>query len=399
MLNGYPKLNDVDVEGKRVLVRVGMDVSLDADGNIIDDNRIVTCIPTIQNLVERKAKIILLLHIGRPGGKVIDKLKTDRIADRLSRFMHRHIEKIDGVTGEEVKRKIDEMKEGDIVFLDNVRFHPGEEANDEKFAMELASLGDVYINECFSVSHRKHVSLVGLPKHLPSAIGYCLENEINALGNILQEPERPFVVLLGGTKADKLNMLKPISDKADAVLVGGGLSFIFMKMLGQEIGNSECDSQWMTGDVNDLKEMMSNGNIVLPKDFVVAKDMDAKSECQVVARDSIGKESMALDIGPETIKEFKKILGNAKTVVWAGPMGAFEMEAYSNGTKEIADFISKSDSFSIIGGGESVFALEKFKVIDSFNHVSTGGGAFLKFLSKGTLPALEAIGSEGDGSG
>ncbi|NIO22214.1 MAG: phosphoglycerate kinase [Candidatus Aenigmarchaeota archaeon] len=385
----FLNLDDVNVEGKTVIVRGGMDVSVDKEGNLLDDKRVVACMPTIQNLVTRKAKVILLLHIGRPKGKE-PHLRTDNVAKRLARFMFRDIEKLDSVTGEEVKERVRKMEPGEIIFLENLRFHEGEKKNDGAFARELASLGDLYVNECFSVSHRKHASMVGIPQHIPGVAGYGLRKELEILGKCIKDPERPMVAILGGVKADKMNALKRLSEKADHILVGGGLSLLLMKMKGHEIGDSKFDDEWLNGG-EDIKEILSNGKLVLPEDFVVADKFDENAETKVVPKDRIEKGWLALDIGPRTIERYKEILDKAKTIIWAGPMGVFEWKRFSKGTEEIAKFIANSEALSVVGGGESASAAEKFNVADRMTHVSTGGGAFLEFVAKETLPAVDAL--------
>ncbi|MBN2043092.1 MAG: phosphoglycerate kinase [Candidatus Aenigmarchaeota archaeon] len=391
MENGFNDLENLNVEGKKVLLRVGMDVSVDKDGNILDDSRIVSCIPTLQHLIDRKAKLILMMHIGRPGGQVVENLKTDRVAERLSRFMFRKIDKMDGLTGDTVRERIERMEPGEMVFLDNLRFDPGEESNDDNFTEAMASLGDAYVNECFSVSHRNHSSMVGLPARLPSAAGFCLRKEVEEIGRVVENPERPFVAVLGGVKADKLNALKTLCKKADKILIGGGLSFAFLRLMGIGTGKSKIDSKWLDAGAEEfMKSTLSNEKIVLPSDFVVADEFDAESG-RVVGRDSIPEDGFALDIGPETVSRFKDILGTAKTIVWAGPMGVFERKGFENGTRELAGFMANSGAVSIVGGGESASAAEKFNLADRFTHVSTGGGAFLDFLANGSLPAIDAL--------
>jgi phosphoglycerate kinase len=385
----FLNLDDVDVENKTVIVRAGMDVSVDEEGNLLDDKRVVACIPTIQNLVTRKAKVILLLHIGRPKGNE-PHLRTDGVAKRLSRFMFRDIEKLDSVVGEGVRERVKRMKPGEVVFLENMRFHPGEKKNDENFARELASLGDIYVNECFSVSHREHASMVGIPKYIPGVAGYGLRKELEILGKCIKKPERPMVAVLGGVKADKMNALKKLSEKADMILIGGGLSLLLLKMDGYEIGNSKFDDEWLNGGA-DIREILGNGKLVLPEDFVAAREFSEKAESKVVPRHGIEKGWLALDIGPATVKRYKEILGKAKTIIWAGPMGVFEWERFSKGTKEIARCIANSEALSVVGGGESASAAEKFNVADQMTHVSTGGGAFLEFVAKETLPAVDAL--------
>ena len=387
---GFWTLDDIDVEGKTVIVRAGMDVSVDDEGNLLDDKRVVACMPTIQNLITRRAKVVLMLHIGRPKGKVVERLKTDNVAKRLSRFMYKDIEKMDSCVGEKVRERVKRMKPGDIIFLENLRFHEGEKKNDPEFAKELASLGDIYVNECFSVSHRNHASMVGIPQHIPGLAGYGLKKELEILGRCMEKPKRPMVAVVGGVKADKMNALKKLLEKADYVLVGGGLSLLLLKNKGYRIGNSKFDDVWLNSGT-DLKSITENKKVVLPEDFIVANEFSENAESKIVPKDGIEDGWLALDIGPETIEKYKEILQKARTIIWAGPMGVFEWEKFSNGTKEIAKFIAHSDALSVVGGGESASAAEKFRVADRMTHVSTGGGAFLEFIANGGLPGVEAL--------
>ncbi|MDO8643141.1 MAG: phosphoglycerate kinase [Candidatus Woesearchaeota archaeon] len=390
----FLNVNEVDVENKRVFVRVGMDISVDSEGNIIDDQRIVSCIPTIQHLIDRNAKIILLMHIGRPKG-VEKHLTTDNVAKRLSRMLFRPIEKLDACTGEEVQKKVEQMKPGDIIFLENVRFHEGETKNEDGFVQELAALGDVYVNECFSVSHREHASMVGVPKYMLSCGGLCLRREIDMLKKIMKEPEKPFVALLGGVKGDKINALKNLITKADKILIGGGLAFLFLKLRGFSIGRSKVDAEWLSEAVRDeILELALNEKIVLPVDVIAAKEPTGHAEETIMDTRKIHSDFMGLDIGPRTIELYKQILAGAKTVIWAGPMGLFEIEKYEKGTREMARYLgelSEQGVTTVIGGGESAFAVEKFKVIDKMTHVSTGGGAFLAFVANESLPAIDVL--------
>ncbi len=395
----FLNINEVDVENKRVLVRVGMDISVDNEGNIIDDQRIVSCIPTIQHLIDRNAKIILLMHIGRPKERERH-LTTDNVAKRLSRMLFRPIQKLDACVGEEVQKKIAEMKPGEIIFLENVRFYEGETGNHDEFIQELAALGDMYVNECFSVSHREHASMVGLPKYLLGCGGFCLRREVDVLKKIIKQPERPFIALLGGVKGDKINALKNLITKADKILVGGGLAFLFLKLRGFPVGKSKVDSEWLSDTVRgEILDLVRNEKIVLPVDVIAAKEPTADAEETIMDAHKIHSEFMGLDIGPRTIEAYKQVLGNAKTVIWAGPVGLFEIEKYEKGTLEIAKYLgelSEKGVTTVIGGGESAFAVEKFNVIDKMTHVSTGGGAFLTFIANEMLPAVDALAKSKD---
>ncbi len=382
------------MENKRVLVRVGMDVSVDKEGNILNADRLVSCIPTIQHLVDRKAKVILLLHIGRPKNPE-PHLTTDNVARRFSRFLFKPIEKLNECIGPEVQEKVNNMRPGEIIFLENVRFHGRETKNEDSFTQELAALGDIYVNECFSVSHRSHASMVGLPKYMLSCGGLCLRKEIDVLQKITQAPEKPLVVLLGGVKGDKVNALKKLIEKADKILVGGGLAFLMMKLRGYPIGKSKVDAQWLSDSVrNEILGLARSEKIILPDDFVSAMDTDPNSEETIMDATKMHSEFMGLDIGPRTIEKYKRILSEAKTVIWGGPMGMFEVEKYSHGTRDIAKHLGElSDKgvTTVIGGGESASAVEKYNVGDKMSHVSTGGGAFLTFIADGNLVAVDAL--------
>jgi phosphoglycerate kinase len=390
----FLNINEVDVENKRVLVRVGMDVNVDSEGNILNANRLVSCIPTIQHLVDRKAKIILLLHIGRPKNPE-PHLTTDNVARRFSRFLFKPIEKLNECIGPEVLEKVNNMKPGEIVFLENVRFHGRETKNEDSFTQELAALGDIYVNECFSVSHRSHASMVGLPKYMLSCGGLCLRKEIDVLQKITQAPEKPLVVLLGGIKGDKVNALKKLIEKADKILIGGGLAFLMMKLRGYPIGKSKIDAQWLNDSIrNEILGLARSEKIILPDDFVCAMQPTEDVEETIMDARKMHSEFMGLDIGPRTIEKYKNILNQAKTIIWSGPMGKFEIDKYSHGTRDIAKHmaeLSNKGVTTVIGGGESATAAEIFNVADKMTHVSTWGGAFLTFIADGNLVAVDAL--------
>jgi phosphoglycerate kinase len=392
-----PSLKDLDVEGKRVIVRAGFDVPLDDEGNVKDDKRIRETLPTLKHLIDKKAKVIVISHNGRPKGQIVDKLKMDKTAKRLSELLNQEVKKLDDIVSEKVKERVKKMEPGEVVVLENLRFNPNEKEKDdikrEEFARQLAELGDVYVNEAFAVSHRNHASMTGIPKFIPGYAGFCLQKELDVLQRTMKNPERPFVAILGGAKGDKIKALKSLVKKADKILVGGTLASMLLKIKGFETGDSKIDKEVLEEFEDDLREILGEEEekIVLPKDFVVANRFEEDAESKVVPADKIEKGWMNLDIGPETVEMFKEILRNAKTVVWAGPLGVFEWERFSNGTREIAKFLADSDLTSIIGGGESGEAIEKFGLVDRMTHVSTGGGAFMTFVTKEELPAVNAL--------
>jgi len=387
-------LKDLDVKGKRVLVRVDFNVPLDKKTNeVADDKRIRETIPTIKFLIERNAKVILCSHLGRPDGKIVDSLKMDKVAERLGKLLNRKVKKLDGCVGGYVKEEVNKMKNGDVVVLENLRFNQEEEANDKIFSGQLAELADLYVNDAFATCHRAHASTYGVARHLKSAAGFLVEKELTIMGKAMENPERPFIGILGGAKlgdekfADKINIIENLLKKVDKLLIGGAIIFTFLKAQGKNVGNSKVQEQF-TGLA---KETLKNKKIVLPVDVVVADRFDANADSKIVDVDSIPNGWIGLDIGPETIKSYKEILKGAKTIVWSGPMGVFEFDKFANGTREIAAFLSKSNAVTIVGGGDSAAAVEKFGYANKLTHVSTGGGASLEFLEGKKLPGIAAL--------
>ena len=381
---------DFDPRGKRVLVRVGMDVVLDEEGDIIDDRRIRECVPTIEYLADAGAKVILLTKLGRPKG-VEEKLRTDKVARRLSDIMKRPVAKVGECVGEPVKRAIDRMEPGDMLFLENVRFYPEESKNDEGFARKLAELADIYVNECFSVSHREEASLVAITRFLPSYGGLLLKKEMDALENCIRNPERPFVAILGGSKADKIHALRRLVEVADKVLVGGSLGLLLLRAKGLDIHNVKFDAEWAAGLDDDIKELLRSEKIILPVDMIAGREFNEHAVPRRLYVTQMYDGWTGLDIGRKTTEIFSEVLAGAKTVVWAGPLGCFEWDKFSCGTRSIAQLISGMDATSIIGGGETAFAIEKFGFSENISHISTGGGAFMTYITEGKLVAVEAL--------
>ena len=382
-------IEDIDIENKKVLVRVDFNVPLNEDGDITEDERIKAAIPTITFLLEKNAKIILMSHLGRPKGQVVEKLKMDKVAKKLSELLNREVIKLDDCVSEKVKEKIDEMKNKDIILLENLRFHAEEENNDEEFAKELASLGDVYVNDAFANCHRNHASMTTITRFLPSCAGFLVEEELEVLTKIMQNPEKPFVAIIGGAKPDKMDVIRNLLSIADKIIIGGVLANTFLKAMGANIGKSKFDPE----SVNDAKLLLlqSKGKIILPIDVFVADSIEKGENSRIAKIEKITDECIIGDIGSDSIALYKKILRDAKTVVWGGPIGAFEFEKFQEGTHEIALFLSGLDAKVFVGGGESAAAIKELGLENEVSYSSTGGGAFLQFLSGKELPAIKAL--------
>jgi len=382
-------LKDLDVRGKRVLVRVDFNVPLDKKTNeITDDKRVRESLPTIKYLVDRNAKVILCSHLGRPDGKIVDSLRMSKVAVRLGQLLNKNVKKLNDCVGEDVKDEINEMNDGNVVVLENLRFHPEEEANDENFSKQLADLAELYVNDAFGTCHRAHASTYGTTKYLKSAAGFLIEKELKVMGKAIENPERPFIGILGGVKiSDKIKFIENLLSKVDKLLLGGAMIFTFYRAQGKNVGNSKIDEE----GIELAKKILQNRKIVLPVDVVIADKFDANANSKVVDANNIPNNWMGLDIGPTTIKNYKGILKNAKTVVWNGPLGVFEFDKFSAGTKEIAKFLSALKAVTIVGGGDSAAAVEKFEYADKLTHVSTGGGASLEFFEGKKLPGIQAL--------
>lgn len=386
-------VRDIDVAGKRVLVRVDFNVPLDGSGGVADDNRLRTALPTINYLVENKAKVILASHLGRPKGKVVEKYKLDPVAASLSRLMGRPVAKVDDCVGEAPKAAVEKMRKGDVILLENVRFHPEEEKNDENFARQLAELADVFINDAFGAAHRAHASTAGVAKFLPAAAGLLMEKELEALGRILVAPERPFAAVIGGAKvSDKIPVLSSLLKKVDILIIGGGMASTFLKAQGHSVGKSllEADKVGLAREL--ISEAGSRGvKFLLPVDVVAAKEKAPGAEQKTVTVDRIPADYMVLDIGPKSIELFTEALKTAKTVFWNGPMGVFEIEDFARGTEAIARALAEIGAFTVVGGGDSVAAVHKAGVAEKMTHCSTGGGASLEFLEGKQLPGVAVL--------
>jgi len=383
-------LKDIDVSGKRVLVRADFNVPLDESGHITDDRRIRAALPTIRYLREQGAKVILCSHLGRPKGKVVETLRLTPVAERLSELLGVEVRKADDCIGASVASLVAAMKPGDVVLLENLRFHEEETANDPGFAKQLASLADVYVNDAFGTAHRAHASTEGVTRFLPAVAGFLLERELTFLGRALAEPSHPFVAVLGGAKvSDKIGVIENLLPKVDRLIVGGGMANTFFKAQGFDVGESLLEED----KVPLAKELLSRAGekLVLPVDVVVADAFSADARHKTVQVDSVPSGWRILDIGHKTVKLFSAILGTAKTVVWNGPMGVFEFPAFAVGTVAIAKALAGIDAVTIIGGGDSAAAVEQAGLADKMTHISTGGGASLEFLEGKTLPGVAAL--------
>lgn len=389
-------IRTADTQNKKVLVRVDYNVPLE-DGNVADDTRITATLPTLQHLITDNAKIILVTHLGRPKGKKVDELKLDPVAKRLSELLGRPVDKLDDCVGPEVKKKIDEMKPGDIVLLENVRFHKEEEENDPKFAKQLADLADAYIVDSFGTSHRKHASTYGAAEYLPAFAGFLMEKEVRTLSEIMKNTPKPLTLIVGGAKIDtKIGVIQNFINKADYFLIGGGLANTFLAAQGYDIGKSLYEKD----KLNVAREILMEAEVlrdkfVLPKDAVVSDSAEEDTpNLDLPISDVIGN-MMILDLGLQSREEFKKVINESKTIIWNGPVGLFEKEPYSHGTKAIAEAVAGArHAKTIIGGGDTIDALKNFGInLNSFTHVSTGGGAMLEFLQGANLPGVEIISS------
>ena len=386
-------IEDVDLEGKRVLMRVDFNVPLDDKLNITDDMRIRAALPSIKYAIDKGAKVILMSHLGRPDGKVDEKLRLLPAAKRLEKLLGKPVQALKDCVGPEVKNAVSAMKDKDVVLLENLRFHAEEEENDPAFAKELASLGDVFVNDAFGTAHRAHASTEGVTHYLPSVAGFLLEKEIKYLGGAVDNPNRPFVAILGGAKVkDKIKVIDNLLNKVDALLIGGGMAYTFLKAKGKTIGASKLDKDGFDTAKQALdKAAKKNIPILLPVDNIAADKFDANANSKLVGED-IPDGWMGLDIGPKTIKLFEDKLKNAKTIVWNGPLGVFEMDKFAKGTEEVAKFIAGLKGVtSVIGGGDTAAAMLKFKVDSKMTHISTGGGASLEYLEGRGLPGIDAL--------
>jgi phosphoglycerate kinase len=387
-------VKDYDLKGKKVFMRADFNVPLDESGNITDDTRIKAALPTINYILEQGAKLVLASHLGRPKGEVKDSLRMDPVAKRLEELLeHKKVIKLDDCIGEEVKARVAKQTDDEVILLENLRFHPEEKKNDEGFAKELASLADVFVNDAFGTSHRAHASVVGIANYLPALAGFLLEKEIDFLGKATNNPEKPYVSILGGAKvSDKIGVIENLLDKVDDILIGGGMAYTFLKAKGIEIGNSILEEDKIDLAKSLLDKAKSKGvNMILPSDHVIADKIDKEAQIKSVDTVEIPEGWMGVDIGPKTVSAFKESLSKAKLIVWNGPVGIFEIEPFSKGTKEIADYIATLDATTVIGGGDTASAINHLNLADKMTHISTGGGASLEFLEGKELPGIAAL--------
>ncbi len=387
-------IQDIDVSGKKVLVRVDFNVPLAEDGTVSDDKRIVAALPTIKYLLENKAKVILCSHLGRPKGTVNPKYSLAPVGARLSELLpDTKIWFAEDTIGESAKTAIADMKDGEIVLLENVRFYPEEEKNDPAFAKALASLADIFVSDAFGTVHRAHASTAGVASYLPAVAGFLIGKELGVMGEALENPKRPFVAILGGAKvADKIGVIKNLLGKCDSLIVGGGMAYTFLKAQGYGIGTSLLDADSIDLAKELMEEARAKGvNLLLPVDNVVAKEFDANAEHKVVKSTEIPDGWMGMDIGPKTVELFRKTIVEAATVIWNGPMGVFEFPAFAEGTKKIAAACAECRGVTIIGGGDSASAVKKLGFADKMTHISTGGGASLEFLEGKVLPGVAVL--------
>ena len=390
-------VKDLNVEGKKVLVRVDFNVPLSKDGNhtISDDTRIKAALPTIDYLLENNAKVILMSHLGRPKGEANPEFSLKPVAEWLENYYGEkfHFLPSDVVVDEKVKEEVEKLENGNLALLENTRYVKGETKNDPEFAKELSSLADLFVNDAFGTSHRAHASNVGVASNLESAVGFLIQKEIEIMGKALENPEKPFVSILGGAKvSDKIGVIENLISKVDYILIGGGMAYTFLKAQGKEIGKSLLEEDKMDLSLELIKKAEANNvKILLPKDVVIADEIKEDAETEIVDIDNIPTDKEALDIGPKTAKEYADIIKKAKTVVWNGPMGVFEVKVFANGTNEVAKALADSSATTIVGGGDSALAIEEAGYKDKITHVSTGGGASLEFLEGKTLPGIDCI--------
>lgn len=385
-------LKDLDLSGKKVLVRVDFNVPLQ-EGQITDDTRIRAALPTIEYLQDQQARIILVSHLGRPKGQVNEKYSLAPVAERLGELLGQKVVFNREIIGPQAREAVEALEPGQVMLLENVRFLPGEEKNDPELARELASLADLFVNDAFGTAHRAHASTAGVAGYLPAAAGMLLEKEIEVMGGALTDPQRPFIAILGGAKvSDKIGVIKNLLTKVDHLIIGGGMANTFLKAKGFDVGKSLLEEDKVSLAQSLLAEAEEKGvSFHLPEDVVIAPSLDAPDRSREVSIDRVPADQMILDIGPETGRRYGEIIKTARTVVWNGPMGVFEVDAFARGTEAVAQAMAQVDGVTIIGGGDSVAAVEKVGVADRMSHISTGGGASLEFLEGKELPGVAAL--------
>jgi phosphoglycerate kinase len=387
--------NKNKLESKRVLVRVDFNVPLNEELEITNDTRIKAALPTIKYLTSHQAKVVLMSHLGRPKGKVVEKLRLNPVAQRLGELLGQKIKKLENCIGKEVEEEIMKLHPGEVALLENLRFHPGEEKNNPEFTKALAKLADIFVNDAFGTAHRAHASTVGVARMLPSCAGFLMAREIEVLSNLLENPERPFVVVLGGAKiSGKIEIVQNLLSIADRILIAGGMSYTCLAAEGYEVGNSLLEEY----DLDVVRKMLKRAEkqenkIILPVDLVITKDVSEKAESKMVEIDNIPKDGIGVDLGERSLIKFEKEIKEAKTVFWNGPVGVFEIEKYAKGTDRIAKILAdmQGKAVTIIGGGDSIAAIDKAGLTEKMTHISTGGGASLEFLGGKKLPGIEVL--------
>jgi len=385
-------LHDLDVNNKKVFCRVDFNVPM-KDGKVTDDTRIRSALPTIEYLAKNGATVILASHLGRPKGSVVEELRLDPVAERLSELLGKEVVKTDAVYGKEVNEALSQVSNGDIVLLENLRFEPGEETNDPDLVKAFADMADLYVNDAFGTAHRAHASTTGVAEKLPAAAGFLMEKEIDVLGRALENPDRPFTAIIGGAKVkDKINVIDHLLDKVDNLIIGGGLAYTFVNAQGYEIGNSLLEEDKIDLAKEFMQKAQNKGvHFVMPEDVVVADDFSADANTKIVDIKEIPADWEALDIGPRTRETYDRIVKESKLIIWNGPMGVFEYNAFAGGTRAVAESLANTEGYTVIGGGDSAAAVEKFGFAADMDHVSTGGGASLEFMEGRVLPGVKAL--------
>lgn len=386
-------VKDIDLKGKKVFVRCDFNVPMDENQNITDNTRIKAALPTIKYLLEQNCKIILASHLGRPKGDVKPEYSLKPVAKELSKLLGKEVIMANDVIGEDATTKAENLKEGEILLLENVRFHKEETDNDPEFAKKLASMAEIFVNDAFGTAHRAHASTTGIADYIPGVSGFLIEKELKFLGNAVNNPERPFVAILGGAKvSDKIGVIDSLLDKVDTLMIGGGMAYTFFKAQGYNVGNSLCEVEKTGLALEAMEKAKEKGvKLLLPIDTKIGKEFKPDTESKTVAWTEIPDEWEGFDIGEKTIEMFKNELKNAKTVIWNGPLGLFEFDQFAIGTNEIAKTLAELDATTIIGGGDSAAAVEKAGLADKMTHISTGGGASLEFLEGKKLPGIECL--------
>ncbi len=387
-------VEDIDVTGKTVLVRVDYNVPLDSEGNVTDNTRIKLSLPTLNYLLKKNAKIVLMSHLGRPKDTVEDKYRLTPAAKELEKLIGRPVKKFNEIFSQEIKEYIkNSMKSGDIVMLENLRFNAGEKKNVKEFASELASLADIYVDDAFGAAHRAHASIVGVAEFLPAVSGLLLKKEVEALGELLENPKRPFIAVLGGSKvSDKILVISNLLSKVDSLLLGGGMTYTFLKAQGYEIGRSICEDDQLQYALDMIELAKKNKvKLMLPVDIKVAPEYAENAEKKNVSLKEIPADWEGMGIGENTTRLYKEEIAKAKTIFWNGPMDVFEFDRFASGTKEIANAIAGSDAITVVGGGDTLAAIKKYGLNDKFTHVSSGGGASMEFLEGKVLPGISAL--------